>query len=76
MLGKPGIKWLARFELGTNFGLFGTLAHHVGIAALAQRECQRVNQDRLAGAGLAGEHREAALELEFEALDDHKIADA
>ena len=36
---------------------------------------KRIEQDRLARAGLAGEHAEARLELELEPLDQHDIVD-
>ena len=36
---------------------------------------ERVEQDRLAGAGLAGQHREAGIELDVERFDDDEIAD-
>ncbi len=45
------------------------------LEAVAEQESQRVEQDRLAGAGLAGQHREAALKLELERLDDDEISD-
>ena len=47
-----------------------------GVAALAQGQRQRVDEDGLAGAGLAGEHGEAGVEFEFERIDDDEIADA
>ena len=50
----------AGVELGADLGARGAFAHHAGIAAPAERELQRVDQDRLARAGLAGQHREAA----------------
>ena len=36
---------------------------------------ERIEQDRLARAGLAGEHAKAGLELELEPLDEHDIVD-
>ena len=41
----------------------------------AERQAERVEQDRLAGAGLAGEHAKARLELELEPVDQHHVAD-
>ena len=46
-----------------------------GVGPRAERQAERVEQDRLAGAGLAGEHAEARLELELEPLDQHDIVD-
>jgi hypothetical protein len=41
-----------------------------GIGAVAQRQLQRVDEDGLARAGLAGQHREAGVELELQLGDD------
>ena len=60
-----------RGELGAR----STRAQLPRFEAVAQQEAQRVEQDRLAGARLAGEHREPARELEVERLDDDEIAD-
>ncbi len=51
-----------------------TGAHHVRIGTGAERERQRVDQDRLAGAGFAGENSEAAVEFEIERGDDDEVA--
>jgi hypothetical protein len=61
-------------EVGADVGLGRAFAHHAGVAAPAQRQLQRIDQDRLAGAGLAGEDREAG-ELEFDRVDDDEVAD-
>jgi len=45
------------------------------LEAIAEQQRQRIEQDRLAGAGFAGEHGEAAVELELERIDDDKVAD-
>src|SRR5687767_476401 len=45
------------------------------VGAGAERETERVEQDRLAGSGLAGEDSEAGAEFEIEALDQHDVAD-
>ena len=50
-------------------------ADQPGVGARAERQAERVEQDRFAGAGLAGEHAEARLELELEPLDEHDIVD-
>ncbi len=63
-------------ELGADVGAFATGTHHGGIAALAQRQRERIDQDGLAGSGFAGEHGETGVEFEFERIDDDKIADA
>ena len=43
--------------------------------AVAQQQAERVEQDRLAGARLAGQHGEPAGELDVESRDDDEIAD-
>ena len=63
---EPGGERGGRVELGADLGARRAFAHHAGVAAAAERELQRVDEDRLAGAGLAGEHREAAVELDLE----------
>jgi hypothetical protein len=45
------------------------------VGARAQRQAERVEKDRLAGAGLAGENAEAGAEFEVEALDQDDVAD-
>jgi hypothetical protein len=57
---EPGGEARRRVELGGDLGARGAFAHHAGVAAAAEGELQRVDEDRLAGAGLAGEHGEAA----------------
>ena len=49
----------ASLEGGGHLPLLGPLAHQRGIAARAEREREGIEQDRLAGAGLAGERRQA-----------------
>ena len=44
-------------------------------AARAKRKRERVEKDRFARAGLAGEDREAGGEFEIELVDQHHIAD-
>ncbi len=55
---------------------FGIAANQVGAAAAAGGERQRIDDDRLAGARLAREHREAGREIDVERVDDGEIADA
>jgi len=55
--------------------LLDAFAHHAGVAAAAERELQRVDQDRFAGPGLAGQHRQPLIEREIEPLDQHNVAD-
>jgi hypothetical protein len=53
----------------------GALAHGERIGAGAEREAERVEQDRLAGAGLAGQGDDARLEGDVERLDQDDVAD-
>ena len=48
---------LGNVELGRQLGPLGALAHDCGIGAAADQELDGVDQDRLAGAGFAGEAR-------------------
>ena len=72
---EPGGERRRRVELGADLGARRAFAHHAGVAAAAERELQRVDQDRLAGAGLAGQHREAGAELDLERVDDDEVAE-
>jgi hypothetical protein len=49
-------------EGGGDRGLLGAGAQQPGVGTGAEREPQRVEQDRLAGAGFPGQHAESALE--------------
>ena len=51
------------------------LPHERGIAAAADGEGEGIEQDRLAGAGLAGEHAKARAEFEIEPVDQNDVAD-
>ena len=46
-----------------------------GVAARAERQREGIEQDRLAGAGLAGEHGEPAGEIDVEPVDQDDVAD-
>ena len=56
-------------------GGIGPGADLVGGGARAERECDGVDDQRLAGAGLAGEHREARREGEPHRLDHGEVLD-
>ena len=47
----------------------------LGVAAPAQRQGQAVEQDRFAGAGLAGEHRQPTREVDVQPFDQNDVAD-
>ena len=54
----------------------GVGADHVGLRATAAHEHDRVDQDRLAGPGLAGEDVEAGGEGDGDGLDDGEVSEA
>ena len=62
-------------EFDRDFGTRRAAAHHAALGAVAQRQRQRVDQDRLARTGLAGEHGEPRREIEFDRFDQQVIAD-
>ena len=55
--------------------LLGALADQAGIAARAEREREGIEQDRFAGAGLAGQHRQPGGEIDVEPVDQDDVAD-
>ncbi len=65
----------ATLEHRGELGAVGAGAQLALLEAVAEQQRERVEQDRLAGAGLAGEDGEAAVELEVERLDDDEVAD-
>ncbi len=71
---QPAGQRRRRVELGRDLGARAAFAHQRGVAAAAQGQLQRVDQDRLACAGLAGQHREAGLQLHLELADDDHVA--
>lgn len=74
-LGQPGTQRRGGIEDGGDVGARGALAQHAGVAALAQRQGQGVDEDGLARAGLAGKHGEARAEMDLGLFDDDEVAD-
>ena len=66
---------IRQIELRGHFGAFSARADDTRIGAPTEDEQQCIDQDRLAGAGLAGEHGKARREFEPEPIDDHEILD-
>ena len=62
-------------EAGDHLALLDPLAHQRLVAARAERQRKGVEQNRLAGAGLAGEHGKAVGEIDVEPVDEDDIAD-
>src|SRR5919108_3994069 len=55
-------------EFGGDLRALGALPHDDRIGAFSEHERQRIDEDRLPRARLAGEHGETAFELELEAI--------
>src|SRR5579871_6269479 len=51
------------------------MADKAGIAATAERQREGIEQNRFAGAGLAGQDREPPIELDIEPFDQDDVAD-
>src|SRR5258708_33694766 len=64
-----------KIEFGRQLGALGAGANHRAVAPAADQQLDGVDQDRLSGAGLAGEDAEAGAELQRDVLDDHEIPD-
>ena len=58
-----------------HLGPFAAGAHDTGVGALAERQRQRIDQDRLARPGFPGQRAETTGKLQFEAVDDDEVAD-
>ena len=66
---------LGKLEGRGHLALLGALAHQRRLAARAEREREGIEQDRFAGAGLAGQHRKAGAEIDVEPIDQDDVAD-
>ena len=68
---------LALVGLEDRFDGGGSLpgANQISRCARAEEQADRLDEDRLAGTSLAGQHVEAAVELDLDRLDDCEIAD-
>ena len=77
VLGEDAARRMALVELEGrgDLALLHPVPHQAGVAARAERQREGVEQNRLAGSGLAGEHRKPAGELDVEALDQNDVAD-
>jgi len=66
---------IGQVELRGHLGALTPGAHHGRVAAATERQPQRIEQNRLAGAGLAGQRTEAGAEFELESVDDDEVTD-
>ena len=64
-----------QLERRRHLPLLRAMAHQRGVAARAERQREGIQQDRLAGAGLAGEHGKALGEIDVEPIDQDDVAD-
>ena len=55
--------------------LLGTAADQIGAGAVAEQQAKGIDDDRLAGPGLAGQDVEAPGKLDLQLIDNGKIAD-
>ena len=62
-------------ELGGQFRPLGRLPHHPGVGPPAHQQFEGVDEDGLAGAGLAGQYREAPVKFKLDRVDDDEIPD-
>ena len=68
--------WLTRHVEGRgDLALRGAVAHQRRVAARAERQRQGIEQDRFAGAGLAGQHRKPGGKVDVQPFDQDDIAD-
>jgi len=76
-LGEEGVGGMTRGKLDLRRNRRGRLAitHQPGIGAQTQRKPKRVQQDRLACSGFAGEDTKARFEIECQRFDQHHVAD-
>ena len=72
---RPDRVIVRRRETCGDAGLFRRGAHQPAFRSRPQRQAQTVEQNRFAGAGLAGEDRQSLIERQIQPLDQHDIAD-
>ncbi len=74
-LAEPLRQVFIDIESRRQLGALRARAHAVALGAAAHQQLDRIDQDRLAGAGLSREHAESRVELERRVLDDDEVAD-
>ena len=74
--GERADRMVARqFEGSGHLPLLRAMSHQRGVAARAERQREGVEQDRLAGTGLAREHGKPLGEIDVEPIDQDDVAD-
>ena len=66
---------VVEIEFGGDFGAIGARAKLARLEAVAEQQRKRIEQQRFAGARLAGQHGEAAVELDLERFDHGEVSD-
>src|SRR5437764_958004 len=64
-----------QFKAPGDAQLVGAGAQQLGRAALAEQQAERFEQQRLAGAGLAGPSAEAGAQLDADVFDEGQVLD-
>ena len=64
---------VVQIEAGQDIGLVRAGPYDAAVGAIAKREAERIEHDRLARARFTGDHGHAALELEIQVFDDGVI---
>ena len=70
-----GVMQTCQVEFCGNLGSLSHVADQTRIGAIAKRKRQRIDQNRLAGTGLAGERTKPGRELKLEAIDQNEVSD-
>jgi hypothetical protein len=75
---EPGERAMTSRDLedSTDFGTARSRAHGRGIRPIAERETERVDEDRFPCARLAGHDYEARLELDLYLVDERVVCDS
>ena len=66
---------LRHVEYRGDLALLHAMTNQIGVAAAAQRQREGIEQDGFAGAGFAGQHREATGKLDIEPFDQDDVTD-
>ena len=61
-------------KLSSHFGAFTTYPNEAALGALAEGECQGVDQNRFAGTGFPGQGAKTRWKLELQSVDQYEVA--
>src|SRR5215469_16375861 len=72
------MRWMvaADSKFGGNRGLIGAVAQKAGLCPFSQGEAERVEENRLSCAGLAGQYAQPRVERQIQPIDQNNLADA